>query len=123
MIDNTKEYILCAAWKRIKPKTNEAYWSGKNDINMIEIGYRHHDIYQRFPEQMASGPKAQGFYTSKGKYVDRHEGMRIAYECGQVSEYIALDKSYLSIQLSINGSTEPTIDNEKFNQLFSEDLY
>lgn len=47
-IDTEKEYILCAAVKRIIPNPASPYHKGTNDICNIEIGYRHHDIYQRF---------------------------------------------------------------------------
>ena len=48
MIDNSKEYILCAAIRRKRPREGSPYWDGTNDIMNIEIGYRHHDIFHRF---------------------------------------------------------------------------
>ena len=48
MIDNSKEYILCAAYKRVKPRKCKPYHPGVNEICELEIGYRHHDILQRF---------------------------------------------------------------------------
>lgn len=39
----------------------------------IEIGFRHHDIYQRFEGELSLKNKDQGFYTSKGRFVDRFE--------------------------------------------------
>lgn len=117
MIDNTKEYILCAAVKRRKR-------SGSNDIYDVEIGYRHGDIFQRFkPKHIwfirllgkfrLYGAAAwlftkaspleidgnQGFLTSHNRFVDRREAMRIAVECGQVE------------------------NNTNKQLLFSEDLY
>lgn len=109
MIDNSKEYILCAAIRRKEPRQcplgSNPYHSGLNDILDIEIGFRHHDIYQRFYPEMSRKPQDQGFYTSNGRFVNREEGMRIAYECGQVPK----EKAFLS--------------NGEFNELFSEDLY
>jgi hypothetical protein len=111
-IDNTKEYILCAAIRRIEPKNCSPYWEGTNDICNIEIGYRHHDILQRFAadnfenQQLSLKMEDQGFYTSKGRFVDRYEGMRIAYESGQVSEDIAFKHN-----------------KEEYNKLYSEDIY
>ena len=64
----------------------------------------------------------QGFYTSKGRYVDRIETMKIAYECGQVTAEIAFNKSWHDIKLNIGNAEEPK-DSEKYNRLFSEDLY
>jgi hypothetical protein len=124
MIDNSKEYILCAAIKRKTSKEGEPYWKGTNDIMGIEIGYRHHDIFHRFPDELSECE--QGFYTSKGRYVDRLEAMKIAYECGQVTAEIAFDKSWHDIKVNVI-DREPTnwdeVDKEKYNRLFSEDLY
>ena len=100
---NKLEYILCAAIKRKEPLTCEPYYN--NDITKIEIGYRHHDIFARFGKDVSSSPKDQGFYTSKGRFVGREEGMKIAYEAGQVNYHQAFKK------------------NGKFNILYSEDLY
>lgn len=92
-----KEYILCAAVKRITPNPAEPYWNdrtdphrkyNRNDICDIEIGYRHHDIYLRFGEEVSRKPQDQGFYTSKGRFVDRKEGLEIARAAGQVDETI-----------------------------------
>lgn len=125
------EYILCAAIKRLVPKDTKPYHEGTNDICNIEIGYRHHDIYQRFEGEVSKKNKDQGFYTSKGRFVDRYEGMMIAYMAGQVSEKKARDKSYLKnndIQF-INVIEDPEDDKctskyrKEYNQLFSEDLY
>lgn len=83
MIDNSKEYILCAAIERHQRKESGSYH--ENDIDFIEIGYRHHDIRNRFPTLVKREPKAQGFYTSKGRFVSRKEAEKIARDCGQVT--------------------------------------
>lgn len=112
---NEEEYILCAAIKRIEPRKlyheneNSPYWKGTNDILDIEIGFRHHDIYQRFFGEVSNKPDAQGFYTSKGRFVSREEGMKIAYKVGQVSEKRAFRE---------NDNGDKVV-----NELFSEDLY
>lgn len=81
------EYILCAAVRRKEKRKSigNPYKEGTNDILDIELGYRHHDIFQRFPDELDITPKAQGFYTSKGRFVDREEGYKIALEAGQLS--------------------------------------
>nr|DAX49260.1 MAG TPA: hypothetical protein [Caudoviricetes sp.] len=91
------ERILCSAIKRIKPREKCNYH--QNDIHLIEIGYRHHDILIRFKGEVSRKPEDQGFYTSKGRFVDRREACKIAKESGQIE-----------------------IDNEK-TVLYSEDLY
>lgn len=80
---NDVEYILCAAIRRRKPRECIPYREGMNDICGIEIGYRHHDILQRFGKEELEADK-QGFYTSRGRFVDRKEAYRIAVEAGQV---------------------------------------
>lgn len=106
MIDNTKEYILCAACRRKVPRNTNSYHH--NDLDLIEIGYRHHDIRNRFGDEISCSPKDQGFYTSKGRFVSREEAMEIAFNCGQIK---------------FNAYTE-TIDGEiVWRPLFSEDLY
>lgn len=42
-MENKQEYILCAAIKRIEPRQLDLYYN--NDINNIEIGYRHRAIF------------------------------------------------------------------------------
>lgn len=106
-MDNNKEYILCAAIKRKVSKECQPYHEGTNDICSIEIGYRHHDIFQRFRDELDNKPKSQGFYTSKGRYVDRKEAMKIAYEAGQVSG----ERAFIDRQ------------NKIYSILYSEDLY
>lgn len=124
MIDNSKEYILCAAIKRKQPRDCKPYYPNTNDICNIELGYRHHDIFHRFDGEMSECE--QGFYTSKGRYVDRYEAMEIAYNAGQVSEIIALHKSNMKLNatdVSGNPIDWDAMDKHKFNMLFSEDLY
>ena len=78
-----KEYILCAAIKRKTPRDCKPYHEGANDICDIEIGYRHHDIIQRFGKDVLDLSK-QGFYTSKGRFVGRTGAYFIALEAGQI---------------------------------------
>lgn len=99
MIDNSKEFILCSAIKRKTPKQVEHQPYYDNDILNIELGYRHHDIFVRFIEEISLDPKDQGFYTSRGRFVNRQEAAIIAKAAGQVPQ---------------------TFKNKK---LFSEDLY
>ncbi len=113
-MDNKKEYVLCAAIKRKVPRFVQPYYKGTNDICDIEIGYRHHDIFHRFRDEMVDCE--QGFYTSRGRYVDRREAMKIACIAGQVSKDVALGETFAAEDIE-------SINKEKFNKLFSEDLY
>lgn len=112
MIDNSKEYILCAALKRKEPRQcyhgGQPYHEGMNDILNIEIGYRHHDIYQRFGGEVSMKMADQGFYTSKGRFVDRVTAMKIAIDAGQVPN----EKEFIEYE-----------GKKHDGELFSEDLY
>jgi hypothetical protein len=79
-MDNSKEYILCAAieMKEVKYTVLDAY--------SFISGYRHCDILSQFGREVITSPDAQGFMTSKGRFVNRHEAAQIAFECGQISK-------------------------------------
>lgn len=89
MIDNTKEYLLCAAVRRKVPRDcYKVYHKEYQDIYEIELGWRHPDILHRFGDEVSPKCLDQGFYTSKARYVSRKEGLIIARECGQVDQII-----------------------------------
>lgn len=100
--DTDKEWILCAAIRRKSTRigvyNREPYYN--NDIMDIEIGYRHHDIMIRFHGEVDE--HAQGFYTSKGRFVTREEAYQIAQDANQLNRE------------SIHGVK---------GKLYSEDLY
>jgi hypothetical protein len=68
-----KEFILCAAVK--------------NNEDII-CGYRHSDCYKILRifvvEELLPGRDFQGFLTSKKRFVDRVEGLKIALENDQI---------------------------------------
>lgn len=94
-----QEWILCSAIRRKERRVVDGnpYWEGTNDILDIELGMRHHDIFRRFADEVADNRDSQGFYTSKGRFVDRKEAAKIAFAAGQIPS--------------------------PANKLFSEDLY
>ena len=79
------EFILCSAIKRLIPREVDCKYYN-NDINRIEIGFRHHDILIRFKWEVSDDAKDQGFFTSHGRFVNREEGYKIALEAGQITE-------------------------------------
>lgn len=122
MTDNSKEYILCAAWKRKEP----AYGSDGTDIYLVETGYRHGDIYDRHGSDLSTETGAMGFLTSKCRFVGRKEAMRIAFEAGQVDEATAkysenLAKALNKIQY-VGQKNIPVVPGD-WRPLASEDLY
>lgn len=126
MIDNSKEYILCAAVLRKEPKVVEGnpYRGGHNEILNIEIGYRHHDIWVRFFDELkipgSNEPDTNGFYTSKGRFVSRTEAMKIAFEAGQVDEKYA---KWTKEQIEDTWLPLKNVKQGDFKPLASEDLY
>jgi len=123
-MDNTKEYILCAAWKRKYPRPigNNPKLYDKNSILDIEIGYRHHDIYCRFGNDLIPNDNAMGFYTSKGRYVSRTTAAKIAYKAGQITKKQAI-WSEEELKDTIDGLELQNVKPGHFKPLFSEDLY
>jgi len=49
----------------------------------IYTGKRHGDIFPQFPLGFLRCGE-QGFVTDKGKFVNRGQAAKIAYECGQI---------------------------------------
>lgn len=82
-----KEYILCAAILRKEPTSKiPVYFEDKQDMTKCELGWRHCDILIKFSGVVSKHPDAQGFFTSKARFVGREEAMQIAIESGQVEE-------------------------------------
>jgi len=87
MIDNTKEYILCAAIHILDGNVYEHQPKGINS-GIVYLGRRHHNCFRsaRIEKYFPRPPILQGFITSKDRFVDRKEAMIIACEAGQVIE-------------------------------------
>lgn len=119
---NKQEYILCAAIKRIERKKCNPYYDEMNDICDIEIGYRHHDILQRFKGEVSTKQVDQGFYTSRGRFVDRSEAMFIAWKVEQVSAKKAFGGNFNRIENFIENSSDEFLFTYIY-PLYSEDLY
>lgn len=121
MIDNSKEYIVCAAYLQTKNTHNRQemidkqhkdpksiYYKPHNEVFDMRLGFRHPDIIYQFGDEINNKESDGGFMTSKGRYVDRITAMKIAYECGQVSKEKALRNDDSNI---------------KYWPLYSEDIY
>lgn len=95
LIDTSKEYILCAAYKtktdppRLAKTKAEGfdpsmiYYEPHRQVFGTVTGWRHADILYRFGD-IVDRSDTGGFLTSLGRYVDRHEASEIAYKCGQI---------------------------------------
>lgn len=109
-----KEYILCAAIHYVQKYTNvsprqNCYTVAGSPINIetgyVLCGFRHDNIiklnYSLGGETTTSKNSVQGFLTSKNRFVDRKEALKIALAANQVLD----------------------ISNLRGEILFSEDLY
>ena len=97
MMDNKKEYIVCAAYKlkkgvnfpRIQEKIDnghnikEIYFEPHREVFDMALGWRHADIIYKHGDLIDKSDMG-GFMTSKGRYVDSKEAAKIAFECEQV---------------------------------------
>lgn len=100
MVD--KEYILCAAiWYN-----DGQYHKGNScpnvETGVVLMGHRHYNIISLMPtgrDYLKDHPERnllgmdnfepiQGFVTSTGRFVDRKEGVEIAFAAGQVDEKV-----------------------------------
>ena len=86
MMDNSKEYILCAAFK-LKQECEHAdlYPEPHRQVFGMALGWRHADIIYKYMDAIDQSDLG-GFCTSKGRYVGREEAAKIALECGQINE-------------------------------------
>lgn len=110
MIDNTKEYIVCAAvW--FDDGVVHAHQPTNIEIGIVYMGLRHCNCFASVggsvKERLDMGihEKAQGFLTSKNRFVTREEAAKIALDQGQFAN-----------------DTERS-EVEKTNFLYSENIY
>lgn len=138
MIDNSKEYIICAAiWYKHKFRTPppRGFIAQNLKEGMVIGQWRHGNcIYthkqSRLSRCIGEEKQVQGFLTSKGNFVDRWQGMKIAYEAGQVTEEQAIrtweitDEDISDEELM---ASEPHYrrgpDRGRWRMMYSEDLY
>ena len=101
MIDNSGEYILCAAiwYKDIPQKKIISAVLPKNcDRGLVILGHRHGQCIWTVASltglrsvthaEDATGESEQGFLTNTNRFVDREEGAIIAFKSGQIKEQI-----------------------------------
>ena len=138
MIDNSKEYVLCAAiWYKHKFRTpNPRGYVAQNISEGMVIGqWRHGNCIWAHKQSKLGrciGPykQVQGFITSHGRFVDRWQGMELAYLAGQVSEEDAIDKNFTEERIPTEEfqKQEPhnrhiTKDYNGYHMMYSEHLY
>ena len=116
MIDNSKEYIICAAcwykdgteaprgliaqnidsgvvigqWRHgncINVRATNPLWNSKKLAERLDREACQIPMTEERPGGECEGfEEVDGFLTSKGRFVDRWQAMKLAYEAGQISE-------------------------------------
>lgn len=102
---NKEEYIVCSAvW--VKDDTKMFSPPVNIDRGYVAYGLRHHNCFEvisrlygfkegeGYPNSYKKLEKVQGFLTSKNRFVDRQEGLKIAKEMKQVSLPIGHENLY-----------------------------
>ena len=134
MIDTSKEWVLCAAiWYKDGTKAPRGFIAQNISSGVVIGQWRHGNVINAY-RQLTGKPtigEVQGFITSKGNFVDRWQGMKLAYEAGQVDKgraFIPLERLHdeaISDEELMEG--EPQYRKGKmcgqYNMLYSEDLY
>lgn len=159
MIDTSKEWILCAAiWYQDGTEAPRGMIAQNIDSGVVIGQWRHANCINiratnpiwnkktlaekanREKEDMpmtVSNEKpdieygyVDGFLTSRGRFVDRWQAAKIALECGQIEESVAIrnyDRSEedISDDEVMNGVPHyrTGTDRGRFDMIFSEDLY
>ena len=154
MIDNSKEYVICAAiWYKDGTEAPRGLIAQNIDTGVVIGQWRHGNCInvrstnplwnaKKIAERLGKEPPmtyeqtlehydyVDGFLTSRGNFVDRYQAAKIALDCGQLSESVAI-RSY--------DRTEDDISDEelmsqmpqhrsgpmrgRFKMIYSEDLY
>ena len=157
MIDNSKEYVLCAAiWYKDNTEAPRGMIAQNIDSGVVIGQWRHGNCInvratnplwnaKKLAERMGGNPEmlekyedtlqyfdeVDGFITSRGRFVDRWQGMEIAYLAGQVDENRAINKEWAGDDEYMKDfqNQEPHCRHGeernkcKYRMMYSEDLY
>lgn len=92
MIDNSREYIICAA---IHFDDGAPYIHQPKNIKQgfVVCGRRHHNIFytvatlaKDLKKRLTYDRQIQGFLTNKDRFLTREEAALVAFEAGQTKE-------------------------------------
>lgn len=132
---NKQEYVVCAAiwYKELAAEAQDhlrirGMQPYNVDQGIVICGWRHGNCiavtkgttgFRTVTKaEDGVGNHVAGFLTSKNRFLDRHEAMKLAFEAGQVEEskvyYKHSEPACLGLEIK---------NPNKYNPLFSEDLY
>lgn len=157
MIDNSKEYVLCAAiWYKDGTEAPRGMIAQNIDSGVVIGQWRHGNCInvratnplwnaKKLAERMGGNPEmlekyedtlqyfdeVDGFITSEGRFVDRWQGMELAYLAGQVDEKRALNNDWTGDEeyMADFQNQEPHYrggeerNKCKYRMMYSEDIY
>lgn len=155
MIDNTKEYVICAAiWYQDGTEAPRGFIAQNINTGVVIGQWRHGNcinvrstnplwnakrlaerkgevpMFNKYEDTLEYFQYVDGFLTSEGRFVDRWQGMQVAYEAGQVDEKRAKKKDYNGEKYTSEEfqNQEPRYrhsetDGNGWNMMYSEDLY
>ena len=155
MIDTTKEWVICAAvWYKDGTEAPRGMIAQNIDSGVVIGQWRHgncinvratnplwnakklaerrgeNPLIEKFEDSLKYYEEVDGFLTSKGNFVDRWQGMKIAYEAGQVDEkraFRAWEVTDLDISDEELIASEPKYrrgpERGRYNMMYSEDIY
>jgi hypothetical protein len=90
MIDNSKEYIICAAMYYVDGTANGIWYENiPHDKGHIICCLNHEfrTLASIYPDKKHFGEEViQGFMTSKRRFIGREEALQLAWDCGQIEE-------------------------------------
>ena len=156
MIDTSKEWVLCAAiWYKDGTEAPRGLIAQNIDTGVVIGQWRHGNcinvrstnpvwnakklaerknetpMIAKYEDTLEYYDYVDGFLTSEGRFVDRWQGMKLAYEAGQVDKgraFIPLERLHdeaISDEELMSG--EPQYRTGKmcgrYNMMYSEDLY
>lgn len=159
MIDNSKEYVICSAiWYKDGTEAPRGMIAQNIDSGVVIGQWRHGNciniratnpawnkktLKERTDRENQAVPMdgladrwddeydyVDGFITSKGRFVDRWQGMAVAYLAGQVPYERAKHKDYTGeyvdnevFQKQVPHERHTNNDGNGWRMMYSEDIY
>lgn len=134
MIDNSREYIICAAyWYKTGEESPRGFVAQNLSTGIVVGQWRHPNVIHAW--RQASGLRTvktevdyvDGFLTSRGNFVDRVQAAEIAYNAGQITKDKAFNPRWNGKYKTALGD-EPRmrwgdLEDYQFTSIYSEDLY
>jgi len=134
MIDNSKEYVICAAyWYKTGDESPRGFVAQNISTGIVIGQWRHCNVIHAW--RQASNLRTakseidyvDGFITSHGNFVDRVQAAEIAYNAGQIPKHVAFNPRWNGKYKTVLGD-EPKArwansEDYQFASIYSEDLY